>query len=232
MPRTTHPELHSMSRVGWLRASVLGANDGIVSTASLIAGVAAAGAGRAEIMVAGVAALVAGAMSMAAGEYVSVSSQADTERADIERERLELSAQPDLERQELAAIYRKRGLDSDLALAVAEQLMAADPLAAHTRDELGISEATTARPIQAALASALAFSTGGAAPLLVVPIVSQNSIIAMVVCVSIIGLAGLGVLGAKAGGAPVGRSVLRVCFWGIIAMALTAGIGKMFGTVV
>jgi VIT1/CCC1 family predicted Fe2+/Mn2+ transporter len=211
---------------------VLGANDGIVSTASLIAGVAAAGAGRAEVLVAGVAALVAGAMSMAAGEYVSVSSQADTERADIERERIELRTQPELEREELAGIYRKRGLDSKLAFEVADQLMAADSLAAHARDELGISEATTARPIQAALASALAFSTGGAAPLLVVPLVSQNSVITVVVFVSIIGLAGLGVLGAKAGGAPMGRSVLRVCFWGIIAMALTAGIGKMFGAVV
>jgi VIT1/CCC1 family predicted Fe2+/Mn2+ transporter len=211
---------------------VLGANDGIVSTASLIAGVAAAGAAQGEVMIAGVAALVAGAMSMAAGEYVSVSSQSDTERADIERERAELNTQPDLERQELAAIYRRRGLDSKLALEVADQLMAKDSLAAHTRDELGISEATTARPIQAALASALAFSTGGAAPLLVVPIVSQNSIIAIVVFVSVICLAGLGVLGAKAGGAPVGRSVLRVCFWGMIAMALTAGIGKIFGTVV
>ena len=232
MPRNTHPELHSISRVGWLRASVLGANDGIVSTASLIAGVAAAGAGRPEVLIAGVAALVAGAMSMAAGEYVSVSSQADTERADLERERLELATRPDLEREELAAIYRKRGLDTGLAINVADQLMAGDPLAAHARDELGISDATTARPVQAALASALAFTAGGAAPLLVVLFAPPDRIIAVVVIVSIICLAGLGVLGARAGGAPVPRSVMRVCFWGMFAMALTAGIGKMFGTMI
>ena len=232
MPRNTHPELHSISRVGWLRASVLGANDGIVSTASLIAGVAAAGAGRPEVLIAGVAALVAGAMSMAAGEYVSVSSQADTERADLKRERLELATRPDLEREELAAIYRKRGLDTGLAINVADQLMAGDPLAAHARDELGISEATTARPVQAALASALAFTAGGAAPLLVVLFAPPDRIIAVVVIVSIICLAGLGVLGARAGGAPVPRSVMRVCFWGMFAMALTAGIGKMFGTMI
>lgn len=232
MPRSTHPELHAISRVGWLRASVLGANDGIVSTASLIVGVAAAGTARPELLIAGVAALVAGAMSMAAGEYVSVSSQADAERADIERERFELSAEPEAERQELAAIYRKRGLDPKLALEVADQLMIGDSLAAHARDELGISEATTARPIQAALASALAFSAGGAAPLLVVPFAPANLIILMVVAVSVACLAALGLLGAKAGGAPLLRSVVRVCFWGVLAMALTAGIGRMFGTVI
>ena len=232
MPRNTHPELHSISRVGWLRASVLGANDGIVSTASLIVGVAAAGGEQPEVLIAGVAALVAGAMSMAAGEYVSVSSQADTERADLERERVELSTQPDLEREELAGIYRQRGLDPKLALDVADQLTAKDGLAAHARDELGISEVTTARPVQAALASALAFSVGGAAPLLVVPIAPPHLVIPIVIFVSILCLAGLGVLGAKAGGAPVTRSVVRLCFWGILAMALTAGIGKIFGTVI
>ena len=232
MPRSVHSELHAISRVGWLRASVLGANDGIVSTASLIVGVAAAGTARPELLIAGVAALVAGAMSMAAGEYVSVSSQADAERADIDRERRELNAEPEAERQELAAIYRKRGLDPKLAIEVADQLMTGDSLAAHARDELGISEATTARPIQAALASALAFSAGGAAPLLVVPFAPAHLIIIMVVAVSIACLAGLGLLGAKAGGAPLLRSVVRVCFWGVLAMALTAGIGKTFGTVI
>jgi VIT1/CCC1 family predicted Fe2+/Mn2+ transporter len=171
-------------------------------------------------------------MSMAAGEYVSVSSQADAERADIDRDRRELNAEPEAERQELAAIYRKRGLDPKLAIEVADQLMTGDSLAAHARDELGISEATTARPIQAALASALAFSAGGAAPLLVVPFAPAHLIIIMVVAVSIACLAGLGLLGAKAGGAPLLRSVVRVCFWGVLAMALTAGIGKMFGTVI
>jgi VIT1/CCC1 family predicted Fe2+/Mn2+ transporter len=232
LPRSTHPELHAISRVGWLRASVLGANDGIVSTASLIVGVAAAGTARPDLRIAGVAALVAGAMSMAAGEYVSVSSQADAERADIERERSELSAAPELEREELAAIYRKRGLDPKLAIEVADQLMASDPLAAHARDELGISEASAARPVQAALASALAFSAGGAAPLLVVPFAPTGIIIPFVIGVSITCLAGLGMLGAKAGGAPALRSVVRVCFWGILAMALTAGIGKIFGTII
>lgn len=211
---------------------MLGANDGIVSTASLIVGVAAAGTARPELLIAGVAALVAGAMSMAAGEYVSVSSQADAEGADIERERGELSSEPELERQELAAIYRERGLDEQLALKVADQLMAGDPLAAHARDELGISESTTARPIQAALASALAFSAGAAMPLLVVPFAPARDIIPIVIAVSISWLAGLGMLGAKAGGAPMLRSVVRVCFWGILAMALTAGIGKMFETVI
>ena len=232
MPRTIHPERHSVSRVGWLRAAVLGANDGIVSTASLIVGVAAASAGRSEVLIAGVAALVAGAMSMAAGEYVSVSSQADTERADLARERGELSSQPEVERQELAGIYMQRGLEAKLALEVADQLMAKDGLAAHARDELGISEATTARPIQAALASALTFSAGAAAPLLLVPFAPPHLLIPLVILVSIICLAVLGALGAKAGGAPVGRSVLRVAFWGILAMALTAGIGRMFGTVI
>jgi VIT1/CCC1 family predicted Fe2+/Mn2+ transporter len=221
-----------MSKIGWLRAAVLGANDGIVSTASLIVGVAAASAGRSDVLIAGVAALVAGAMSMAAGEYVSVSSQADTERADLARERGELATQPDFERRELAGIYMERGLEPILALEVADQLMARDGLGAHARDELGISDMTTARPIQAALASALTFSAGAAAPLLVVPLSPPDALIAPVIMVSIFCLAVLGALGARAGGAPVARSVMRVTFWGILAMALTAAVGRLFGTVV
>jgi len=232
MTRSAHPERHSVSRVGWLRAAVLGANDGIVSTASLIVGVAAAGAARPEVLLAGVAALVAGAMSMAAGEYVSVSSQSDTERADLTRESAELKSQPELERLELADIYIRRGLDPDLALNVADQLMAKDELASHARDELGISDLSTARPLQAAFASAITFSVGAAAPLLVVPIAPQAWLVPLVAIVSVACLALLGVLGARAGGAPVARSVLRVTFWGILAMVLTAGIGKLFGTVV
>ena len=232
MTRSAHPERHSVSRVGWLRAAVLGANDGIVSTASLIVGVAAAGAARPEVLLAGVAALVAGAMSMAAGEYVSVSSQSDTERADLTRESAELKSQPELERLELADIYIQRGLDPDLALNVADQLMAKDELASHARDELGISDLSTARPLQAAFASAITFSVGAAAPLLVVPIAPQAWLVPLVAIVSVACLALLGVLGARAGGAPVARSVLRVTFWGILAMVLTAGIGKLFGTVV
>ena len=232
MTRSAHPERHSVSRVGWLRAAVLGANDGIVSTASLIVGVSAAGAARPEVLLAGVAALVAGAMSMAAGEYVSVSSQSDTERADLTRESAELKSQPELERLELADIYIRRGLDPDLALNVADQLMAKDELASHARDELGISDLSTARPLQAAFASAITFSVGAAAPLLVVPIAPQAWLVPLVAIVSVACLALLGVLGARAGGAPVARSVLRVTFWGILAMVLTAGIGKLFGTVV
>ena len=232
MTRSAHPERHSVSRVGWLRAAVLGANDGIVSTASLIVGVAAAGAARPEVLLAGVAALVAGAMSMAAGEYVSVSSQSDTERADLTRESAELKSQPELERLELADIYIRRGLDLDLALNVADQLMAKDELASHARDELGISDLSTARPLQAAFASAITFSVGAAAPLLVVPIAPHAWLVPLVAIVSVACLALLGVLGARAGGAPVARSVLRVTFWGILAMVLTAGIGKLFGTVV
>lgn len=232
MSRSTHPERHSVSRVGWLRAAVLGANDGIVSTASLIVGVAAAGAAQPEVLLAGVAALVAGAMSMAAGEYVSVSSQSDTERADLARESGELETQPEFERLELANIYIRRGLDPDLALNVADQLMAKDELGAHARDELGISEISTARPLQAAFASATTFSVGAAAPLLVVPFAPQAWLVPLVAVISIACLALLGVLGAGAGGAPVTRSVFRVTFWGILAMILTAGIGKLFGTAV
>jgi VIT1/CCC1 family predicted Fe2+/Mn2+ transporter len=232
MPRATHKEQHSVSRIGWLRAAVMGANDGIVSTSSLIVGVAAADASRASVLVAGVAALVAGAMSMAAGEYVSVSSQSDTERADLARETAELASQPELEREELANIYVRRGLDDGLARQVAEQLMARDALGAHARDELGISEITTARPLQAALASAITFSTGAAAPLLVVPFAPQTHLVPIVAAVSIVCLVLLGYLGARAGGALIGRSVVRVTFWGVLAMAITAGIGRLFGAVV
>lgn len=226
----SHPERHAVSRIGWLRAAVLGANDGIVSTGSLILGVAASDAGRTAVLVAGIAALVAGAMSMAAGEYVSVSSQLDTEHADLTREKHELKNQPAFERDELAQIYIQRGLDADLALRVADQLMAHDALAAHARDELGISEATTARPLQAALASALTFSGGAVVPLLAVMIATDKWLQPLVAIVSLFCLVVLGWLGAKAGGANVVRSIVRVTFWGILAMALTMGIGRIFGT--
>lgn len=226
----THPERHAVSRIGWLRAAVLGANDGIVSTGSLIAGVAASGADKASILIAGVAALVAGAMSMAAGEYVSVSSQSDTEEADLAKEKRELSDQPASERQELANIYVGRGLDVDLALQVADQLMAKDALGAHARDELGISDVSTARPLQAALTSAVTFSAGAAAPLAVIALAPQQFLIPLVIATSLVCLAVLGVLGAQAGGAAPVRAVIRVTFWGALAMALTAGIGHLFGT--
>lgn len=232
MPRSLHPERHAVSRIGWMRAAVLGANDGIVSTSSLIVGVAASGASQASVLVAGVAALVAGAMSMAAGEYVSVSSQADTERADLSRESAELASQPDFERQELADVYIGRGLEPQLALQVADQLMAKDALGAHARDELGISEVATARPIQAALASAATFSAGAAAPLIIVPALPQAAIVPMVAAVSVFCLTVLGYLGARAGGAPVMRSVLRVSFWGAMAMVFTSAVGRLFGTAV
>lgn len=228
----THPEKHATARIGWLRAAVLGANDGIVSTASLIVGVAASDAGRSSVLVAGVAALFAGAMSMAAGEYVSVSSQADTEKADLARETQELAQQPDVEREELVRIYQERGVDRDTATAVADQMMARDALAAHARDELGMSEVTSARPLQAALTSALTFSAGAAAPLFVVPIVPMSTLVPTVSVVSLACLALLGVLGSRAGGAPIGPSVLRVTFWGALAMAVTAGIGELFGTAI
>jgi VIT1/CCC1 family predicted Fe2+/Mn2+ transporter len=226
----THPERHAVSRIGWLRAAVLGANDGIVSTGSLIAGVAASGADKASILIAGVAALVAGAMSMAAGEYVSVSSQSDTEEADLAKETRELSDQPASERQELANIYIGRGLDVDLALQVADQLMAKDALGAHARDELGISDVSTARPLQAALTSAVTFSAGAATPLAVIALAPQPFLIPLVIATSLVCLAVLGVLGAQAGGAAPVRAVIRVTFWGALAMALTAGIGHLFGT--
>lgn len=218
-----------VSRIGWLRAAVLGANDGIVSTASLVIGVAAASAGKGEILIAGVAGLVAGAMSMAAGEYVSVSSQSDAERADIARETRELEDQPEFEVEELANIYVGRGLTPELARQVAEQLMAKDALAAHARDELGISEITTARPVQAALASAATFSVGAALPLAVVLASPSQNLIVAVAAASLVFLAALGAAGAQAGGASPLRPVLRVVFWGALAMAVTAAIGSALG---
>jgi len=227
-----HPENHLVTRIGWLRAAVLGANDGIVSTASLIVGVAAATAAQNDVLIAGIAGLVAGAMSMAAGEYVSVSSQSDTEQADLERERKELKDDPEFELAELRDIYVKRGVDQALAQQVAKQLMAKDALMAHARDELGISEVTAARPVQAALTSAATFAIGAALPLLMV-VVSPTSLVIPVVSAASLGfLALLGAIGAKAGGANVLRATARVTFWGAMAMALTAGIGAVFGTVV
>ncbi|MCA1968771.1 MAG: VIT family protein [Rhizobium sp.] len=227
-----HRENHLVSRIGWLRAAVLGANDGIVSTASLVVGVASASAGSSEVLVAGIAGLVAGAMSMAAGEYVSVSSQSDTEQADLDRERKELATQPEFEREELAQIYVARGIQPDLARQVADQLMAKDALAAHALDELGISEMTTARPIQAALTSAATFAVGAALPLLMVLISPANLLVWTVSIASLLFLALLGAVGAKAGGANVWRATLRVTFWGAFAMALTAGIGAVVGTAI
>ncbi|MDO9607650.1 MAG: VIT family protein [Brevundimonas sp.] len=227
-----HAERHLVARIGWLRAAVLGANDGLVSTASLIVGVAAAQTGKTGILVAGVAGLVAGAMSMAAGEYVSVSSQSDTENADLARERAELATDPEAETRELAGIYRSRGVDEAVSLEVARQLMVHDALGAHARDELGISEHTTARPIQAALTSAATFSLGAILPLAVVLVSPGSLMVALVSGSALIGLALLGGLGAQAGGAGVGKAVMRVTFWGALAMAVTAGIGHLFGTVV
>jgi VIT1/CCC1 family predicted Fe2+/Mn2+ transporter len=226
-----HRESHLVQRIGWLRAAVLGANDGIVSTASLIVGVAAASASPSQVLVAGVAGLVAGAMSMAAGEYVSVSSQSDTEQADLARERAELATQPEFEREELAQIYVGRGLSPDLARQVADQLMAKDALGAHARDELGLSEVTSARPIQAALTSAATFAAGAALPLAMVFLLPASALVAGVSVASLVFLALLGALGARTGGANVARATLRVTFWGALAMALTAGIGAVFGTV-
>ena len=225
----SHREMHLIERVGWLRAAVLGANDGIVSTASLIVGVAAASQGRGEILVAGVAGLVAGAMSMAAGEYVSVSSQSDTERADLTRERGELATQPELELAELAGIYAERGVEPGLAQEVARQLMAKDALGAHARDELGISEMTTSRPVQAALTSALTFAVGAALPLALAVVTPLPALVPAVSGASIAFLALLGGVGARAGGAPIWKAVARVTFWGGMAMALTAGVGAIFG---
>jgi VIT1/CCC1 family predicted Fe2+/Mn2+ transporter len=227
-----HSEGHRLDRVGWLRAAVLGANDGIVSTASLIIGVAAAAATRDAILVAGVAGLVAGAMSMAAGEYVSVSSQADAEAADLARERLELVEDAAGEHAELASIYRARGLDAATADAVATQLTAKDALGAHARDELGISEFSTARPIQAAFASAAAFTVGAALPLLLAVVVPVAQLVFAIAVSSLLFLALLGAVGARAGGASVGKPMLRVTFWGAIAMLITAGIGHLVGGVV
>jgi VIT1/CCC1 family predicted Fe2+/Mn2+ transporter len=225
------PEQHRTERIGWMRAAVLGANDGVVSTASLIVGVAASHAATHEVLVAGVAGLVAGAMSMAAGEYVSVSSQADTEQADLGRERKELATSPSTELAELTAIYVSRGLDASLATQVAEQLTAHDALGAHARDELGITDSLSARPVQAALASAATFAVGAAMPLLTVLIVSEATLIPFVAGSSLVFLAILGGLAAYVGGAGCVRGALRVTFWGTLAMALTAGIGALFGTV-
>ena len=227
-----HHERHLVGRVGWLRAAVLGANDGIVSTASLIVGVAAAEAGRSGILVAGVAGLVAGAMSMAAGEYVSVSSQSDAEKADIDRERGELASSPAAELRELSGFYVARGLTSELADEVARQLTATDALAAHVHDELGISAITTARPIQAAFASATAFSIGAAVPLIVAVVAPVSMTIMAVTAAAVVSLALLGGIGARAGGAAILRPVVRVTLWGVLAMAITAGIGRLFGAVV
>lgn len=224
-----HTERHKAHRIGWLRAAVLGANDGIVSTASLVLGVAAAGANAKNILIAGIAGLVAGAMSMAAGEYVSVSSQSDTERADLERERIELATQPEHEHAELAAIYVGRGLDQALAANVATQLMAHDALGAHGRDELGISDTTTARPVQAAMASAATFSVGAVLPLLVVLWVPVSTLMWTVSGSALLFLALLGSLAAHTGGSSVLRAAVRVTFWGALAMALTAGVGAWFG---
>ena len=227
--RLHHSERHRTKRIGWLRAAVLGANDGIVSTASLVLGVAAAHATHGNIMVAGVAGLVAGAMSMAAGEYVSVHSQADTENADIERERQELKMDVAGERKELAAIYVGRGLDPALAQEVADRLMQHDSLGAHVRDELGISRALSARPIQAALASAASFAVGAAMPLLVTWIAPEARLVPFVAATSLVFLAFLGALAAKTGGAPAAIGAIRVTFWGALAMAITAGVGALFG---
>ena len=228
----THGERHLIERIGWLRAAVLGANDGIISTASLILGVASAASSENGAILAGVAGLVAGAMSMAAGEYVSVSSQADTEHADLARETKELASDPERETEELAQIYAARGVEVGLARQVAMQLMTKDALAAHSRDELGISAATTARPVQAAMASATTFTVGAAAPLLLTVMSPQKVLLPVVAVGSLLFLALLGMIGAKAGGAGVMRPTIRVMFWGALAMALTTGIGALFGKVV
>lgn len=225
-----HRENHLVERIGWLRAAVLGANDGIVSTASLIVGVAAAGTTKSDVLIAGVAALVAGAMSMAAGEYVSVSSQSDTEKADLAREREELRASPAAEEDELTGIYVKRGVDADLARRVSRQLMAKDALGAHARDELGISQIMIARPVQAALTSAATFAVGAIMPLAAVILSPVHLIVVAVSVCSLVYLAILGAIGAKTGGANVFRATARVTFWGTLAMGLTAGIGLVFRT--
>ena len=225
-----HRERHRSNRIGWLRAAVLGANDGIVSTASLVVGVAAAGAARRDILLAGVAGLVAGALSMAAGEYVSVSSQADTERADLERERQELATEPEAEEAELAGIYVRRGLEPELARTVARELTAKDALAAHARDELGLSEWTAAQPLQAAFASAATFACGAAVPLLTILVAPATALARAVPGVSLVSLAGLGAIAARAGGAPAWRGAGRVAFWSALAMGVTAIVGKIFGT--
>lgn len=223
-------EAHRTARIGWLRAAVLGANDGIVSTASLVVGVASAAATRHEVLLAGVAGLVAGALSMAAGEYVSVSSQADTEKAELARERSELAAQPQAEEDELTDIYERRGLETSLARAVARQLMAKDALGAHARDELGLSETLGARPLQAALASAATFSVGAGVPVLMILLPPMTMLVPATCLVSLVCLIALGAIAARAGGAPMFSAAARVAIWGAVAMAMTAAIGSLFGT--
>jgi len=232
MNRHHHPERHAVTRMGWLRASVLGANDGIVSTASLIAGIAASDAARGDIAIAGLAAMVAGAMSMAAGEYVSVSAQADAEGADLARERRELRDQPAHEQAELEEIYVGRGLSRELAHDVAVALTAHDALAAHARDELGITDLSTARPLQAAATSAASFALGAAAPLAVVAIAPLSALVGTVIVTSLVALALLGSLGAQAGGARHGQSLVRTLFWGALAMGLTTAVGHILGTAI
>ena len=224
-----HAEYHVVNRLGWLRAAVLGANDGILSTSSLIIGVASAQGSHQAVLIAGVSGLVAGAMSMAAGEYVSVSSQSDSERADLQRESRELRDNPQGELRELAGLYIQRGLDKALALRVAERLMAPDALGAHSRDELGISESTTARPVQAALASAAAFAVGAIMPLAMALVTPERWVVESVSVASLLFLALLGAVGARTGGAGMGKAAIRVTFWGALAMAVTAGIGALLG---
>jgi len=224
-----HREAHLVHRIGWLRAAVMGANDGIVSTASLIVGVAAASGDRGQILVAGMAGLAAGAMSMAAGEYVSVSSQSDTEQADLARERAELATDPDGELDELTAIYVQRGLDPALARQVAVQLTERDALGSHLRDELGMSEVTTAAPVQAAIVSAATFAAGAALPLGMAAVAPDGAIAVWVTGATLLALAGLGAVGARAGGAGMRRGTLRVLVWGAMAMAATAAVGHLFG---
>lgn len=227
-----HVERHRTAHIGWLRAAVLGANDGLISTASLVVGVAASGTGRAAILIAGVAGLAAGAMSMAAGEYVSVSSQADTENADLSREHAELAADPEAEHAELAAIYVERGLTSALAEQVAKQLMSHDALSAHARDELGLSEITAARPLQAALASAVTFALGAILPVIVAALAPEAIVTQLVIGSGLVLLVVLGAIAARVGGAPMWRGALRVAFWGALAMAVSALVGRLFGTTI
>jgi VIT1/CCC1 family predicted Fe2+/Mn2+ transporter len=227
-----HRERHRSERIGWLRASVLGANDGIVSTASLVVGVASAEAGRHAVLLAGVAGLVAGALSMAAGEYVSVSSQADTERADLDREKHELATQPQAEEDELAGIYVQRGLEPDVARVVAQQLMAKGALAAHARDELGLTDELAARPLQAAIASAATFAVGAGVPVLTILLAPAGAIVAVVAGVSVLCLIALGTIAARIGGAPIVVGAARVTVWGVLAMLATATVGRLFGTTV
>jgi vacuolar iron transporter family protein len=226
-----HRERHRSERIGWLRAAVLGANDGIVSTASLVVGVAAAETARQDVLIAGVAGLVAGAFSMAAGEYVSVSSQADTEQADLKRERHELATQPQAEEDELTGIYVRRGLEPELARMVARQLMAGGALAAHARDELGLTEELAARPLQAALASAATFAVGAAVPILAILMAPASALVVAVAAVTLLCLVALGAIAAAAGGAPMSVGAARVTVWGVLAMLATAAVGRLFGTV-